>query len=152
MLKDDRGQVASAMISIMVGVVVFVVAIMAISPIIDVSCEYQAVVNETFNSSAQDVYVQLGNTSLVGSVVVTNTTGTTTYTVTTDYVMNNTDGKILSVSTGSMNNYTEYYISYNYMDASYIDSAITRTIVRLLPLLLAVAVMVAIVSVVGKET
>jgi len=151
MFKDDRGQVGGAMIGIMVGVIVFAVAIMAISPIINTTCEYQSVVNETFNSSAQDVYVQLGNATIVsGSETVTNTTGSTTYTITTDYLMNYTDGKILSKSTGSMNNYTEYYISYNYKDASYIESAMTRTIVKLLPLMLAVAVMVAVMSVAEK--
>jgi len=151
MLRDNRGDITSIMIGIMVAIIVFMVALMAIMPTINTACNYQPIVNETFNTSAQDVYVQLDNTDIQGSVVVTNITGTTTYTVTTDYLMNNTDGTILSKSTGAMSNYTDYYVDYNYKHESYIESAITRMIVKLLPLMLAVGALVIVAGVMGKD-
>jgi len=101
MLRDDKGDMTSIMIGLMVALIIFAVALATIMPTINTSCEYQAVVNETFNSSAQDVWIQLGNTSIVsGSETVTTTDGATTYTRDTDYKMNYTDGKIMSLSTG----------------------------------------------------
>jgi len=151
MLRDNKGDMTSIMIGLMVALIIFAVALATIMPTINTSCEYQAVVNETFNSSTQDVYVQLGNTSIVsGSETVTTTNGSTTYTRDTDYKMNYTDGKIMSLSTGAMDNYTDYYISYNYKDAAYIESATTRMIVRYIPLMLAIAALVVVVGAIGK--
>ena len=67
-------------------------------------------VTETFNTSAYDSWVQLGNTNIFnGTEAISNATYTA---VDADYDMNDTDGKIKTLSTGSMLNYTEYNASY----------------------------------------
>jgi hypothetical protein len=78
------------------------------------------VTNEDFTTNAVTLAtaVTLDNTAIVQySEVVTNTAGTTTYTRTTDYTMDNTAGTITPVAAGSggtMSTGTEYYIDYLY--------------------------------------
>lgn len=65
------------------------------------------IINETFNSSAYDTWIELNHSNIIsGTVVVTNTTDEIPYTLDFDYSMNYTDGEIKVLSTGNMSNYT----------------------------------------------
>ena len=71
------------------------------------------IINETFNSSAYDTWIELNHSDIIsGTVVVTNTTDEIPYYA--SYLMNYTNGNILVLSTGNMTNYTNYHIDYNY--------------------------------------
>ena len=115
--QNEMVGIATAIVSV---VVVCIVGIYISSQIYQVTPPMQynvtkSVVNETFNSSEYDTWVQLAHTNIVNaSETVTDTSGATTYTRGTDYQMNYTDGKIMVLSTGNMQNYTDYLISYKY--------------------------------------
>ncbi len=73
-----------------------------------------SILNESFTSQ-YDTPVQLAHQKVIeGSVVVTSTDGNTTYTEGTDYTIDYPAGAITVLSTGSMADNTEYYISYDY--------------------------------------
>jgi hypothetical protein len=79
---------------------------------------YGSIENETFNSSDYDTWVSLGHTRIKSETEkVTNISDEIPYTRGTDYIMNYTDGKIKVLSTGNMNNSTEYHIDYDYFVA-----------------------------------
>jgi len=115
--KNEMVGIATAIVSV---VVVCIVGIYISSQIYQVTPPMQynvtkSVINETFNSSEYDTWVQLAHTNIVNaSETVTDLNGTTTYTRNTDYEMNYTDGKIKVKSGGNMQNYTDYLISYKY--------------------------------------
>ena len=73
------------------------------------------IVGETFNSSEYDTWVQLTHTDIVeASETVMDIDDTTIYTRCVDYEIDYMNGRIKVLSTGSMRNWTEYFISYIY--------------------------------------
>jgi len=77
------------------------------------SMQTSDIVNETFNSSEYNTWVNLANSGIVQySEKVTNTTDEIPYQRGTDYEMDYVAGKIKVLSTGNMSNNTEYHIDY----------------------------------------
>lgn len=71
------------------------------------------VTNEIFSSGTLGTWVTLANRPIEeGSVVVENTTETTTFTEDTDYTMDYWAGKITCLAAGTMVATTNYYITY----------------------------------------
>jgi len=97
------------------------------------STNYTQIINETFNSSDYNTWITLNYTMLSnGSILVSNTTDETPFTILTDYNMNYTDGKIMILSTGSMINWTDYHINYNITESfSIIPFTFTPLIAKL---------------------
>ena len=115
--RNEMLEIATAIVSV---VVICIVGIYISSQVYQAAPPMQynvtkSVINETFNSSEYDTWVQLPHTNIVNaSETVTDTSGATTYTRGSDYEMNYTDGKIKVLSGGNMQNYTDYLISYKY--------------------------------------
>ncbi|MHA1663886.1 MAG: hypothetical protein ACTSVR_11600 [Candidatus Thorarchaeota archaeon] len=156
--KNEMMEIVTAIVSV---VVVCIVGIYISSQIYQAAPPMQynvtkSVINETFNSSEYDTWVQLAHTNIVNaSETVTDLNGTTTYTRGTDYEMNYTDGKIKVLSGGNMQNYTDYLISYKYTtrETSPFNTAMTSAtnIMNVtIPLLVIVAIAI-IAGVIMKE-
>ena len=115
--RNEMLEIATAIVSV---VVICIVGIYISSQVYQTAPPMQynvtkSVINETFNSSEYDTWVQLAHTNIVNaSETVTDLSGATTYTRGSDYEMNYTDGKIKVLSGGNMQNYTDYLISYQY--------------------------------------
>lgn len=74
-----------------------------------------AVTNEVVNQAAMDTWENLANKSIRRSGInLTNTTGTTTYTFGTDYVIDFREGKILFITGGALSTATDYHLDYIY--------------------------------------
>ena len=158
MTENKLLEVTTAIVSV---VVVCIIGIYISSQIYQVAPPMQynvtkSVINETFNSSEYDTWVQLAHTNIVNaSETVTDLSGATTYTRGTDYQMNYTDGKIKVISGGSMQNYTDYLISYQYTtrETSPFNTAMssaTNTMNVTIPLLVVVAIAI-IAGVIMRE-
>lgn len=78
---------------------------------------YRPVIDEegTFTGAASSITLDHSNLKS-GSVRVTNSAGTTTYTLTTDYTVNTTNGIITQTSTGSIGTTDTVKIDYLYAD------------------------------------
>ena len=77
------------------------------------SMQTSNIVNETFNSSEYDTWVNLANSGIAPyTEKVTNTTDETPYQRGTDYEMDYVAGKIKVLSGGNMSNNTDYHIDY----------------------------------------
>jgi len=88
------------------------------------------VADESFTSSF-GTWVNLANNLLdVGSETVTTTDKATTYTRDTDYTMDYASGMIKILSTGSMSDATEYYISYTKLKLGCDISSIATDLIR----------------------
>jgi len=156
--KNEMMEIVTAIVSV---VVVCIVGIYISSQIYQAAPPMQynvtkSVINETFNSSEYDTWVQLAHKNIVNaSETVTDLNGTTIYTRGTDYEMNYTDGKIKVLSGGNMQNYTDYLISYKYTtrETSPFNTAMTSAtnIMNVtIPLLVIVAIAI-IAGVIMKE-
>lgn len=85
------------------------------------------VVNETFNSSEYDTWVNLANSGIVPySEKVTNTTDENPYYRGTDYEMDYIAGKIKVLSGGNMSNNTNYHIDYEKYETTYYSINATK--------------------------
>jgi len=83
------------------------------------SMQTSDIVNETFNSSEYDTWVNLANSGIVPyTEKVTNTTDENPYYRGTDYEMDYVSGKIKVLSTGNMSNNTDYHIDYEKYEAT----------------------------------
>jgi len=83
------------------------------------SMQTSDIVNETFNSSEYDTWVNLANSGIAPyTEKVTNTTDETPYERGTDYEMDYVAGKIKVLSTGNMSNNTDYHIDYEKYEAT----------------------------------
>jgi len=83
------------------------------------SMQTSDIVNETFNSSEYNTWVNLANSGIVPySEKVTNTTDESPYYRGTDYEMDYVAGKIKVLSTGNMSNNTDYHIDYEKFEAT----------------------------------
>jgi len=83
------------------------------------SMQTSDIVNETFNSSEYDTWVNLANSGIVPyTEKVTNTTDENPYQRGTDYEMDYVSGKIKVLSTGNMSNNTDYHIDYEKYEAT----------------------------------
>ncbi|UYL64923.1 MAG: hypothetical protein EJNHJLOP_00034 [Methanophagales virus PBV082] len=156
--RSEMVEIATAIVSV---VVICIVGIYISSQVYQATPPMQysvtkSVVNETFNSSEYDTWVQLAHTNIVNaSETVTDLSGATTYSRGTDYQMNYTDGKIMVLSTGSMSNYTDYLISYQYITKetspfSTAMSSATNIMNVTIPLLVVVAIAI-IAGVIMRE-
>jgi hypothetical protein len=118
--SNDRGtaqELIEVAIAIMIIGVILYAWVFAGSELEDTASDYLddtvAVVNESWNTSSRDIYVSLDHNRMVTSgIVVSNASFLCT--VTTDYLVNTSDGKILAVSTGSMEANKLFNISYSY--------------------------------------
>ena len=158
MTENKLLEVTTAIVSV---VVVCIIGIYISSQIYQVTPPMQynvtkTVINETFNSSEYDTWVQLAHTNIVNaSETVTDLSGSTTYTRGVDYEMNYTAGQIKVLSTGSMSNWTDYLISYKYTttETSVFSTAMSSATNRMnvtIPLLVIVAIAI-IAGVIMKE-
>jgi hypothetical protein len=87
-------------------------------PVGTFSSDEVQIVNEPFTSKF-DVYVKLRHLNLQATTSVVSTVGGgTTYTEGVDYVMDNPNGAIKVLSTGSMSDATGYEIDYHYDEPS----------------------------------
>lgn len=78
----------------------------------------QSVSAESYNTGTSATYVQLDRTNIVNnSETVTNATAFE-FTKYTDYLMNNTDGTVATVISGSMANDTAHNIAYTWIGIS----------------------------------
>jgi len=83
------------------------------------SMQTSDIVNETFNSSEYDTWVNLANSGIAPySEKVTNTTDENPYYRGTDYEMDYIAGKIKVLSGGNMSNNTDYHIDYEKFEAT----------------------------------
>ena len=83
------------------------------------SMQTSDIVNETFNSSEYDTWVNLANSGIVPyTEKVTNTTDENPYYRGTDYEMDYVAGKIRVLSGGNMSNNTDYHIDYEKYEAT----------------------------------
>ena len=144
-LKNNKGGASSILVGLFIAVLIGVVMLSVVNGVVDPATNPQLVTNQTWNTSTGDVYVSLGNTSIVNT---SEYVGNSTYTAEryTDYLINNTDGTILSIDGAGLMNHTIYNISYRYLASSYISSSTTRTMVSILPLVFAVIIFVAIAA------
>lgn len=161
--SDTKAQgVTSVLIIIMIAVVIGMVCIAAISPIISQTTEAQKITNETFNSgefndwsydeanaTGGSGWIPLANDDILpASETVQNITSPyTVFKRDTDYLIKNATGQINVTAAGSMLNNTDYHVSYQYWHDSYIASSTTRSIVKLLPLMVALAIFMAVAAV-----
>jgi len=78
---------------------------------------YRPIINESGTFTGAGTTITLDHANLQsGSVRVTNSAGTTTYTLTTDYTVNTTNGIITQTSTGSIGTTDTVLIDYRYQD------------------------------------
>jgi len=83
------------------------------------SMQTSNIVNETFNSSEYDTWVNLANSGIAPyTEKVTNTTDETPYERGTDYEMDYVAGKIKVLSGGNMSDNTDYHIDYEKYEAT----------------------------------
>ena len=159
--------ISSVLITIMVAVVIGMVAVAVISPIVSQTTELQDMTNDTFNSGEFDDWsydeanatgssgkIALDNNDIrPASEVIENATDTaSTYVRGVDYLFYNASGHIeVLASSDIMFNNTAYHATYDYWHDSYIASGIARSIVKLLPLMLALAIFLAVCAV-GLKT
>ncbi len=121
------------------------VGISVVTSTISELSKYPSVTDEVFNSSEYGTWVQLAHTNIVpDSEVVTDLTGTITYTRGVDYEMNYTDGKIMILSTGSMSNWTDYLIDYEYGSPK--ASGTTLLILMVLPVALGIVIVLRVLG------
>ena len=91
------------------------------------SMQTSDIVNETFNSSEYDTWVNLANSGIVPySEKVTNTTDENSYYRGTDYEMDYVAGKIKVLSGGNMSNNTNYHIDYEKYETTYYSINATK--------------------------
>jgi len=156
--RNEMLEITTAIVSV---VVICIVGVYISSQVYQATPPMQynvtkSVINETFNSSEYDTWVQLAHTNIVNaSETVTDLSGATTYTRGSDYEMNYTDGKIKVLSGGNMQNYTDYLISYKYVTTetspfSTAMSSATNIMNVTIPLLVVVAIAI-IAGVVMRE-
>ena len=151
-LNNEKGSVAGTLISIFMALLVGIIVLNVSNSITDPATNAQVVINESWNTSTGDVYVQLGNGSIINT---SEYVGNSSYTASlgTNYSINNTAGTILAVNEidcdtdAGLMNHTLYNISYQYLDGSYISSGSTRTLVRLIPTVMALILFVAVAAV-----
>jgi len=156
--RNEMLEITTAIVSV---VVICIVGVYISSQVYQATPPMQynvtkSVINETFNSSEYDTWVQLAHTNIVNaSETVTDLSGATTYTRGSDYEMNYTDGKIKVLSGGNMQNYTDYLISYQYTTRetspfSTAMSSATNIMNVTIPLLVVVAIAI-IAGVIMRE-
>jgi len=91
------------------------------------SMQTSDIVNETFNSSEYDTWVNLANSGIVPyTEKVTNTTDENPYYRGTDYEMDYVAGKIKVLSGGNMSNNTDYHIDYEKYETTYYSINATK--------------------------
>jgi len=103
-------------------------------------------------SYTPSVEVLANDEVLPASEAIRTTDGATTYVRGTDYLIVNATGGLTRLGLGAMSNGVDYFASYQYWHDSYIASGIARSIVKLLPLMLALAVFLAVCAVGLKVT
>lgn len=91
-----------------------------------------------------------GNDVVSGSETITNGTGAVTLTRNSNYTINNLDGTITWTNVTNADFGTSALVTYQYRDEAFSSNAPTRSLLDVLPVLMAVAILLVIVAFVFK--
>jgi len=141
---QGMGMVAIAIMAI-IGVVILGVVFSFLQ---DNSLSVQSVSQEEFTTTNESL-VTLANSNIINSTVVVGN-GTTVLTATVDYDISKSgrDNGVINISCFACVNVTSGYlnVSYSYYPYGYLENNTNRTLMGILPVLLAVALLIGMIG------